>query len=84
MQQMQEVQAGFQTQLGKLTDATLTVTGLMGQVLQAQAKTEERFAKIDERFQALEQKLSQTDDRLNVLIDIVERYITGRNGKSEG
>jgi len=83
-----ETQSGFQSHLNKLTDAALTLTGMVGKLAEAQIKTEERLIQMeerfDERFIALEQKLSQTDDRLNVLRDIVERHILGHNGKSHG
>ncbi len=39
-----EVQAKFQTQLGTLTDATLTLVGVVGKVAEAQERTEERLS----------------------------------------
>ena len=37
---------------------------------------------IDERVREAERRAAETDERLNALINTVERYITGRNGQS--
>ena len=60
-----------------MTDATLTTVGLIGKLTEAQAKMDTKW---EVRFQALTDKMSRTDDRLNVLINVVERHIHGHNG----
>jgi len=83
LQRLTEVQAGFQTQLGKLSDATLTVVGVVGQIAEAQAKADAKIAALAEAQARTEKQLSETDERLNALINTVERYISSRNGKAE-
>ena len=75
IQQMKEVQTGFQKQLGQLTEATLTVVGLLGKVAEAQVKTESKLAETDARLHALidrqaaaDDRQAATDERINVLI----------------
>ena len=69
-----------------LTDALVTVVGVVGQLAEAQQRTDARFAELAESQQRTDAKLAQlaeaqarTDDRLNVLIDAVERFVS-RNG----
>ncbi|HEY0545251.1 MAG TPA: hypothetical protein VGC91_07755 [Pyrinomonadaceae bacterium] len=51
--------------------AILRLVGVVERVVETQARTD--------------QKLAETDERLNSLINVVERYISERrNGKSEG
>lgn len=48
-------------------------------------KTQKEFAESQKQLAASHQKLveaqARTDERLNILINTVERYIEGRNGK---
>ncbi len=88
MQQMQEKQK-------VLTDSILTVVGIVGKLTVAQehtwaalertdAKLSERDAKFSERMDRLAEAQANTDERLNALIGIVERYFSdGRDGKSQ-
>jgi hypothetical protein len=50
-----------------LTEATLANTIMLGQLTKTQQQTNE--------------KLAETDERLNIFINVVERHITGSNGK---
>ena len=71
-----------------LTDALVTVVGVVGQLAEAQQRTDARLAElaahVDEKFAELAEAQARTDDRLNGLIDAVERFVS-RNGhdKSE-
>ncbi|MGZ5434731.1 MAG: hypothetical protein ACXWID_03935 [Pyrinomonadaceae bacterium] len=57
-----------------LTDAVTAVVGIVGRLAKAQDRT-------DEQLLELTNKQAETDDRLNALIGVVERYFSG-NGAS--
>ena len=57
-----------------LNDAVTTIVGMVGKLASAQERT-------DEQLSELTNKQAETDDRLNVLIGVVERYFSG-NGQS--
>ena len=53
----------------------------MNEVVAVMAEAQERMAEAQERT---DRKMAETDERLNTLINVVERYISeGRNGKSQ-
>jgi hypothetical protein len=66
-----------------LTDALVTVVGIVGQLAEAQQRTDARLGELaahaDEKFAQLAEAQARTDDRLNVLIDAVEKFVS-RNG----
>ena len=68
-----------------LTDAITTIVGIVGKLTQAQSRTDEKLAqaqhRTDEKLFELANKQAETDDRLNTLIGVVERYFSG-NGAS--
>lgn len=53
-----------------LTDAVTAVVGIVGKLAKAQDRT-------DQQLSALTNKQAETDDRLNALIGVVERYFSG-------
>jgi hypothetical protein len=57
-----------------LTDAVTAVVGIVGRLAKAQDRT-------DQQLSELTNKQAETDDRLNALIGVVERYFSG-NGAS--
>lgn len=63
IQQLKEAQAELTKKHNHLTEALTTVVGMVGKLTHAQDRTDE--------------KLSETDDRLNTLIGVVERYFSG-------
>ncbi len=67
IQQLKEAQAELTKKHNHLTESLTTVVGMVGKLTRAQYRTDE--------------KLSETDDRLNALIGVVERYFSG-NGAS--
>lgn len=80
---LREVQA---TQYGRLSDALISVVGIVGNLVQAQTGTEKRITllaqRTEERINQLVEAQARTEDRLNAFINVVERYISG-NGGSE-
>jgi len=73
IQKLQEVQAELTKKHHHLTEALTTVVGIVGKVATAQERTEGNLTE-------LTNKQAETDDRLNILVDVVERYFSG-NGK---
>src|SRR5438105_14074590 len=60
-----------------LTDALTTVVGMVGKLAEVQERQSEAQNRIDEQISELTNKQAETDDRLNVLIGVVERYFSG-------
>jgi hypothetical protein len=79
IQVMREVQAQdanlLKEQDRKLSDAVVAVLGMIGSLVQSQTRT-------DESIKLLIEAQARTEQRLNIFINIVERYISG-NGGSE-
>ena len=67
---LREVQA---TQYGRLSDALISVVGIVGNLVQAQTRT-------DDNINRLTEAQSRTDERLNIFISVVERYFGGNGG----
>jgi two-component sensor histidine kinase len=84
MQQLKEAQALNEQRFGHLSNVMLALA-------EAQTRSEDRIASLAESQERLaesqqrtEGKLAETDERLNSLITVVERYIIERrNGKPE-
>lgn len=62
------VQSVHHELLTQLSETTISTVKMVGQLAKAQQKTEE--------------KLAQTDERLNIFINVVERYISNRNSNN--
>src|SRR5438132_1287269 len=77
IQQLKETQEAeaklWREKYGDLKDALTTIVGMVGKLAEAQERT-------DEQLSELTSKQAETDDRLNVLISVVERYFS-RNGR---
>jgi hypothetical protein len=67
-----------------LTDALATVVGMVGKLAANQDRTDAKLAELakrtDERLIELAERQSETDERLNIFVNVVERYLSG-NGK---
>jgi chromosome segregation ATPase len=74
IQQLKEAQAELTKKHNHLTEALTTVVGMVGKLAEAQDRS-------DKKLLELTNKQAETDDRLNTLIGVVERYFSG-NGAS--
>ena len=94
LQSLREVQAAdsafMRESYHTLTGAVTTIVNLVGKVAEAQERTEKRVAELaeaqaytDAKLAELAEAQSRTDERLNIFINIVERYIS-RNGGKDG
>lgn len=67
--------------IDKLRDSQAILTASVVRIAeileQSIRHTDERFFKFDQRMAELREAQKATDDRLNVLINIVERHVTG-------
>jgi ABC-type transporter Mla subunit MlaD len=53
-------------------------------VIDAQLKTDEQIREVSGQIQQLREAQQHTDDKLNILIDTVDRMIRHRNGGGKG
>lgn len=99
IQQLREVQAAdsafMRESYQTLTGAVTTLVNLVGRLAEAQERTDARLAEFAARTDAkiaelaeaqarTDERLAQTDERLNIFINVVERYISRNGGnKSE-
>jgi hypothetical protein len=84
---MREVQAQDATLLRDLSNAVITVVGLVGNLTEGQARTDDRIialaeaqTRTDENIKLLIKAQAGTDERLNIFINVVERYFSGNGG----
>jgi hypothetical protein len=77
IQVMREIQAQdanlLKEQDRKLFDAVVAVVGMIGNLVQGQTRT-------DESIKFLIEVQARTEQRLNIFINVVERYISGTGG----
>jgi hypothetical protein len=78
IQVLRELQAAdtklLKEQYRNLSDAVVAVVGMVGRLAEAQART-------DQKVLELTDAQARTDERLNIFINVVEKYIS-RNGKN--
>ncbi len=67
MKEIEAVQTVHQELMEQLTEASLNAFKAIAELSKAQKQTDK--------------KLSETDDRLNILINVVETHISNHNGK---
>jgi hypothetical protein len=74
---MREVQAADAKRLG---DGLIGVIDIVGQLAQSQMRTEGTVNSLAADIKLLTEAQSRTDERLNNLISVVERHISGNGG----
>ena len=90
LQSLREVQAAdsafMRESYHTLTGAVTTIVNLVGKLAEAQERTDakvaalaEAQARTDSKVAELAEAQARTDERLNIFINVVERYIS-RNG----
>jgi chromosome segregation ATPase len=83
-EELQQSHAVLQNQINRLNEAVLGLVGMVGRLAEAQAKTEARMVEVAEGMRKLEEKGAETEERLNIFINVVERYLSERQkGESE-
>ena len=79
IQLLRELQAAdtklLKEQYRNLSDAVVAVVGMVGRLAEAQART-------DQKVSELTDAQAGTDQRLNIFLNVVEKYIS-RNGKND-
>jgi hypothetical protein len=83
---MREVQAAdvklLKEQDRKLSEAMIAVMGMVGNLTEAQTSADGRINLLADDLSRLSQAQARTETSLNILINVVERHISG-NGGSE-
>jgi hypothetical protein len=87
IQQLREVQATTENLLGRLAAVTTAgfkeMTEKMTAIIDVQIQTQDSLLQLAESQKRTDEKLAETNERLNSLINVVERHISeGHNGKS--
>ena len=81
---MREVQAAesklLHEQYHRLSDGLIGVIDIVGQLAQSQMRTEGTVNSLAANIKLLTEAQSRTDERLNNLISVVERHISGNGG----
>lgn len=90
MQQMKEAQAELQKmqavhekKFEQLTQAQLAAFTMIGHMAEAQKQTTEAQKQMAEAQKLMVEKLAETDERLNIFINIVERHISTHHHNGE-
>ena len=85
IQLLREAQATDSKRITSLTEALTTMVGMIGKLSTAQERTETQVAELADRMITLTDAQVNTNERLNMIIGMIERYFSdGRNGKSQG
>lgn len=67
-----------------LTEALTTVVGMIGKLAAGQERTDAKLVELAEAQKRTDTRLSETDERLNVFITVVERFLNQNgNGRSD-
>ena len=83
IQVLREIQASdskmLKEQYRHLSDAVVAVVGLVGKIAEAQERTDVRVSELAVKVSELADAQARSEERLNVFINVVERYIN-KNG----
>ncbi len=65
------------------SQAVAHLSSVMLEIAEAQARTDARVDTFEQKMEMLSERMAETDERLNNLILVVERYVSGRaNGNA--
>jgi peptidoglycan hydrolase CwlO-like protein len=78
--EIQKAQTDMTLKHNHLTEALTTMVGMIGKLSQGQEELQASQKRTDERIELLAGKLGDTNERLNVFIDVLERFINQKNG----
>jgi hypothetical protein len=85
VQILREIQAAdtklLKEQYRNLSDAVVATVGMVGRLADAQQRSERRVSELAEKVSELTDAQARTDERLNIFINVVEKYIS-RNGNN--
>lgn len=89
IQKLGEVQLQFDARMTRIEGAIVTIIDLVGKLAEAQQRSDARLAElaaeVAEGQKRTDAALAETNERLNSLIVVVERYFSnGRGGQSTG
>lgn len=76
---LREIQAGDSR---RFSHGLLALVGIVGSLTRAQMHNEENLQLLAESQRSMLEAQTRTDERLNIFINVVERYMSG-NGGSE-
>ena len=76
---MREIQAADARRLG---DGFLSMIDIVGQLTRSQIRTEQTVNTLAQDVSKLTQAQAQTEERLTILINIVERHMGGNGGST--
>jgi hypothetical protein len=84
MNLLAQAQKRTEETVGNMARMQTHMNEVVAAVAEAQQRTEEKVAELIESQTRTDRKMADTDDRLNTLIDVVERHISeGHSGQSK-
>ena len=84
MQKLEESQTKAEARITQIEGAIVSVVDIIGRLTTAQERLTVAQAHTDAKVAELAEAQKQTDERLNALINIVERYLADRrNGNAQ-
>ena len=75
---LQASRVEFDQKIAKLTDGVIGLAAIVGQITQKQLETDKSIKELSEQQVETAAQLKETDERLNIFINVVERYISER------
>ena len=84
IQRLEEAQTNAEARMTRLEGAVVGIVGLIDRIIKAQERTDENVAELAKQVLVIAEAQARTDERLNTLITVVERFISEyRNGQSQ-
>lgn len=82
IQKLQEAQKGAEKRLNQLERAAVGLYNAMTDLTKNVGELTQDVKELRESQKRTDEQLRETDERLNIVILMVERYLSGENGKS--